>query len=296
MDHNMIRAMFSQGDTARDEGLNTPEDIVRYDDISYGPHGKWNLLDVYRPKNAGDAILPVIVSVHGGGWVYGDKDRYQFYCMNLAQRGFVVLNFSYRLAPEDPFPAAIEDVNGVFCWLANHAGEYGMDLDRLYTVGDSAGGQLSSQYIAMLTNPDFAALYGFQIPSGKIRVCAAAFNCGQFQTDPNSDLNMMEKASLAAYLGPDWRNQLPRIDTLRYITSAYPPSFVMTASHDFLRGQAPLMCKRLQEVGVRCEYHLYGTEEQDYMAHVFHLNIRLPEAEICNQEECDFFLANSPQA
>ena len=63
---------------------------------------KWQKLDVYRQKDA-TGKLPVIVSVHGGGWVYGDKERYQFYCMDLAERGFAVVNFSYRLAPEYKF-------------------------------------------------------------------------------------------------------------------------------------------------------------------------------------------------
>ena len=292
MDHNTVRAMFARGDDARDKGLEVPADVARCNNIAYGPHGKWNLLDVYRPKEAGDVLLPVIVSVHGGGWVYGDKERYQYYCMNLARRGFAVVNFNYRLAPEDPFPAAIEDVNRVFCWLADYAGDFGMDLERLYTVGDSAGGQLSSQYIAMLTNPDFAALYSFFVPSDKIRVRAAAFNCGHFCFEPKENMNPMEESSLLSYFGPDWREKLYLVDTLRHITPAYPPSFVMTAYHDFLKEQAVLMYRRLQEQGVPCEYRLYGTEEQTYMAHVFHLNIRLAEAEICNQEECGFFLAN----
>ena len=293
MDHNTIRAIYSESDRARDKGLTVPEDIIRYNDISYGPHGKWNLLDIYRPRAASDTVSPVIVSVHGGGWVYGDKDLYQYYCMDLAQKGFAVVNFSYRLAPEDPFPAAVEDVNSVFCWLADHAEEYGIDLERLYTVGDSAGGQLSSQYIAMLTNPECAELYGFQIPADRIRVRAAAFNCGYFQTD--SDTGSDEKAAVEfrAYLGENWRSKLPMIDTLRYITSAYPPSFVMTSYYDSLKDQALLLCQRLQEQGVPFEYRLYGAEGQDYMAHVFHLNIRLPEAKMCNQEECDFFLAYS---
>lgn len=291
MDHNVIRSMFSQGDTERDKGLKTPEDVVRYDNISYGPHGHWNLLDIYRPKSAEDALIPVIVSIHGGAWVYGDKERYQHYCMNLAQRGFAVVNFNYRLAPEDPFPSAIEDVNAVFCWLASHAKEYGADLSRLFTVGDSAGGQLSSQYIAMLTNPEYAKLYHFEVPSDSVHVKAAAFNCSQFCFSASPDLNEMEKASLIAYFGPSWREQLPKVDTLKYITSEFPPSFVMTAYHDFLKHQAPLMVQRLQEQGVPCEFHMYGSEEKTYISHVFHLNIRLEESTSCNDAECNFFMS-----
>lgn len=56
-------------------------------------------------------MIPVIVSVHGGGWGYGDKERYQYYCMSLAQQGFAVVNFSYRLASKYKFPAPLEDTN-----------------------------------------------------------------------------------------------------------------------------------------------------------------------------------------
>ena len=102
-----LRASFKISDTIRDRGLQAPKDIVRFDNLPYGTDPRWQTLDVYRPKNAGGTALPVIVSVHGGGWVYGDKNLYQYYCMSLAQHGFAVVNFSYRLAPRHKFPAAL---------------------------------------------------------------------------------------------------------------------------------------------------------------------------------------------
>jgi acetyl esterase/lipase len=124
-----IRRAFGGSDKKRDAGQTTPQDITRYDDILYGNDSrlkKWQYLDVYRPKSAVEADgslkkLPVIISVHGGAWVYGDKDKYQWYCMRLAQRGFAVVNFSYRLAPEEIFPAAIEDTEKVFNWVCDNA-------------------------------------------------------------------------------------------------------------------------------------------------------------------------------
>ena len=126
---NKIRKEFGGFDKKRDEGQTTPSDIKRFDNITYGDDPKWlqwQLLDVYRPKDV-EGKLPVIVSVHGGGWVYGNKDVYQFYCMRLAQRGFAVVNFSYRLAPEKIFPAAIEDTEKVFNWICNNADQYGLN-------------------------------------------------------------------------------------------------------------------------------------------------------------------------
>ena len=111
-----VRREWKIGDAKRDAGLTTPDDIQRFDNISYGEDLVWNLLDVYRPKKQ-DGKLPVIVNIHGGGWVYGDKEIYQFYGMSLAQRGFAVVNFSYRLAPEAKFTAQLEDINNVINWM-----------------------------------------------------------------------------------------------------------------------------------------------------------------------------------
>lgn len=86
----MFGQKLKKGDDIRDYGLTAPKDIIRYDDIVYGQDAKWQSLDVYRPRAAEGQMLPVIVSVHGGVWVYGDEERYQFYCMNLAKRGFAV--------------------------------------------------------------------------------------------------------------------------------------------------------------------------------------------------------------
>ena len=118
----IIRKEFKKNDDLRDSGLTTPEEILRFDDIVYGSDPQWHVLDVYRPKERAGEELPVIVSVHGGGWVYGDKERYQYYCMDLAKRGFAVVNFTYRLAPEAKFPASLEDTNDVFCWVLANSG------------------------------------------------------------------------------------------------------------------------------------------------------------------------------
>ena len=100
----IVRYNFGKGDRKRDAGLTTPDDVKRYDNIPYGRDKKWQILDVYRPKEK-EGKLPVIISVHGGGWVYGTKEVYQFYCMSLAQRGFAAVNFNYRLAPGHRYPA-----------------------------------------------------------------------------------------------------------------------------------------------------------------------------------------------
>ena len=78
-------------------------------------------------------------------------------------RGFTVVNINYRLAPENKFPAAVEDINMAVKFIEEQGKDYFIDKDRLVMVGDSAGGQLVSHYAAILTNPEFAKLFDFEV-------------------------------------------------------------------------------------------------------------------------------------
>lgn len=282
----MVRTEFKKGDDLRDAGLTTPADIIRFDDIPYGPDPAQQSLDVYRPRSGDGKKLPVIVSVHGGGWVYGDKERYQYYCMSLAQRGFAVVNFTYRLAPENKFPASLEDTNSVFTWVLANGEAYGFDTGHVFAVGDSAGAHNLGLYSSICTNPSYAARYPFQPPRG-FRPAAIALNCGAYHIDVSkNDLT----AALIGDLLPEKGSpeELELIDVLRHITGAYPPTFFMTCTEDFLKDQAPLLAAVLQaeDVPYICRY--YGDKE-DRLPHVFHCNIRLEDAKLCNDEECEFF-------
>lgn len=280
----MMRKTAKKSDDARDAGLTTPKDIERFDDIVYGENEEWNVLDVYRPKAEMSRNLPVIVSVHGGGWVYGDKERYQYYCMNLAQRGFAVVNFTYRLAPEYKFPAPLEDTNAVMEWIYENAPDYGLDVEHIYMLGDSAGANILALYTAICTNPSYAANFNFHVPGGFVPK-AIALNCGSYvQTD-----NMMTKALMADYLPKKGTEEELKLNNpLYYITEKYPPVYVMTSNGDFLKEQAPLMVEALKEKGIPHVMKCYGDEKTE-LSHVFHCNIKLPEANVCNDEECEFF-------
>ncbi len=97
-------------------------------------------LDIYRRAGAKNA--PVLFFVHGGAWVRGDRAQYPFFGNHFANAGYVVVAPSYRLAPQNPHPAQIEDVAAAFAWTVKHAAEYGGDPSRIFAAGHSAGGHL----------------------------------------------------------------------------------------------------------------------------------------------------------
>jgi acetyl esterase len=102
-------------------------------------------LRVYRGPGPRREASPGIVFFHGGGWVIGDLDTHDTLCRRLAvEVGCPVIAVDYRLAPEHPFPAAVEDAHAAFRWVAAHAAELGLDAARLAVAGDSAGGNLSA--------------------------------------------------------------------------------------------------------------------------------------------------------
>lgn len=286
-----IRKNWGKSDAKRDEGLTTPKEVVRCDNLSYGPYGEWNLLDLYYTKDV-TACQPTIINVHGVAWVYGSKEVYQYYCMELARRGFTVVNCNYRLAPENSYPAPLEDINQVLCFVKEHGEEYFADTENLFVVGDSAGAQLASQYLTIYSNPEYAALFNFALPEVTIRACA--LNCGLY--DMKACALEGENNALAAYMGLEVMKRIlagkeipESLHTVEYMTADFPPAFVMTSYHDSMKRYAEPFYQYLLKLGVSCELKEYGSKEQKEIAHVFHINCKLKEAKQCNDDECAFF-------
>lgn len=286
MNPEELRAQWAQADAEKNRGLVTPPEIDRQNNISYGPHGVWNRLDVYRRKDA-QGLQPVIVSVHGGGFFYGTKETYQFYCMALAKRGFTVVNFNYRLAPEWTYPTPLEDISLVMDWILRHGERYGMDVRNLFLVGDSAGGQLASQYALLRSNPRYAEHFSFPVSPAPIG--AVALNCGLYTIDEGF---LTDEIPRRWYFGADVLRRFPeQLPMGRHITGDFPPSFVMSCPGDFLLPMAAPMAELLASRGVETVLRIYESREEE-LGHVFHVNQKLRTADICNDEECSFFLAH----
>ena len=277
----------TKDDAKRNEGLVTPEGVERIDDILYGEDTERNVLDVYRPKDR-KGKLPVIVSVHGGGWVYGDKNIMQFYCMSLAEKGFAVVNFSYRLAPKHKHPIPLEDVNKIFYWLFENADTYGFDVNNIFAVGDSVGANMLGLYCCLCTNPEYAAKMPITPPEGFVPR-ALALNSGLYRLVRGEEL-LLDSLAEAYFPNGGTDEEYAEIELAKYVTKDFPPSFLMTALGDFLVGQAKPFYEHLVSLGVDAEYHCYGDSDNE-LKHVFHIDIKLPEARACNEDECSYFMS-----
>ena len=282
-----MRVMCKKNDAKRDAGLSYPDNVVRVENISYGPH-KMNVLDVYRPQTTVEK-LPVIVSVHGGGWVYGDKELYRHYCLSLAKRGFAVVNFTYRLSPENKFPCHLEDTVKVFDWIKKNAVQFGLDTEHVFAVGDSAGGHILALYCAMCTNPEFASHFDFQSVE-RLEPKAVALNCAVLDMEAIKTSAGSSTMALMKDVLPKGKQEeyLKLANPIAYVNENFPPCFLMTSNEDFLKEQPNTFMKKLEECGVPYKYEFYGDEENK-LGHVFHLDMRNEVGNLCNEEECEYF-------
>ena len=283
-----IRTNWAIADAERDKDFTTPDEIERFDNISYGPYGDENLLDVYIIKGT-DKPMPTIVNIHGGAWVYGSKEVYQYYCMNLALRGFTVVNINYRVAPENHFPAPLVDVNEALSFITTCAKDYYIDTDNIILIGDSAGAQIASQYATIYSNTDYAKLFDFEVP--KITIRALGLNCGCYDTKRMfiKDNEPMFCGYLGINPAETTDSFIDMLDVFGHMTEAFPPSYIISAQNDFLLAEVEPMHSFLRTFNIPAEYKIYGTKEQKEIGHVFCVNIALDEATICNDDQTAFF-------
>lgn len=286
---HIVKALFTIGDLKRDLGWKAPEDVKVIANVSYGTHKKWHLLDVYLPQTAKTEDFPVLVNIHGGAWVYGDKKVYAPYCMYLAQSGFAVINASYRLAPRHTFPSPLEDVGGIMEWIVTNAKQYHLDLRNLFFVGDSAGAHLATAYTAIQLNSDYAKEFPKITVSPKFVPKALVLNCGVF--DMKGEVER-RGAVLTPFL-KDILGEKPtalsikKMSPVHFITSDFPPVYLATSNGDFLRKHSYRLKEALEQKKVDFVFKEYGNKKKK-QGHVFHLNLNNKVGQYCNQEQIKF--------
>ncbi|WP_214317484.1 alpha/beta hydrolase [Nonomuraea sediminis] len=218
---------------------------------------------VYRP-DGGQGPLPVVVFFHGGGWSICTLDTHDWVCRTLCGgAGAVVVSVDYRLAPEHPYPAAVEDAYAATVWVHEHAAELGADPARLAVAGDSAGGNLAA--VTCLKARDLAG--------PPIRFQLLIYPA----TDAAQDSASCRENATGYFLTADhmawfWdsyqpdrsRRAEPYSSPIHADLGDLPPALVITAEHDPLRDEGEEYGRLLRKAGTQAE-----TVRFDGMFHSF---------------------------
>ncbi|KAA8960262.1 alpha/beta hydrolase [Mycobacterium sp.] len=240
---------------------------LRVEDRSIdGPAGPLTIR-IYWPPTA--SVPPVLVYFHGGGFVLGDLDTHDGTCRQHAVgAGAVVVSVDYRLAPEHPYPAAVEDAWAATQWAAAHGEDLGADTSRLAVAGDSAGGTLAA-VIAQRARDDTAPALAFQLlwyPSTMWDATLPSF------TD-NASAPILDRDAVAAfsrwYAGDvDLSDPPPGLAPGRAKDFAgLAPAYIAVAGHDPLRDDGMRYGELLAAAGVPVEVHNAATLVHGYLGY-----------------------------
>jgi acetyl esterase len=219
---------------------------------------------LYIPPGPAPGPLPLLVYYHGGGWVIGDLDTHDGLCRFLsATAGVLVLSVGYRLAPEHPFPAPVEDAFAGFAWASEHASELGADPVRIAVGGDSAGGNLAA--VACFLARDA----GGQQPAMQLLIYPVTDADGGESRQTFAEGFLLTKADMDwfedHYLPQPGMAEDPRVSVLRREDLAgLPPAYVATAGFDPLRDEGEQYALRMREAGVKV-----GQRRHSSLTHTF---------------------------
>lgn len=238
------------------QNIDGPEKVFKVDNIDIKLSSGDVKGRVYRPE--GDGPFPVILYIHGGGWVIADLDTYDSTPRALCNAtNAIVISTHYRQAPEHKFPAAHEDTFGAYQWTLENAGRWGGDAKKIAVVGESAGGNMAASVSIM------AQAKGMQMPVHQVLVYPVASTS---MNTPSYRENAMAKPLNAMMMKwffdntlaspEDWKNH--EINLLEAKTlKGLPPTTIITADIDPLRSDGEMLAKKLEKDGVAVSYRNY---------------------------------------
>ena len=266
----MVWRFCDDGDKSKHAKQNPPKDIELISDIPYIDDGNYyHKLDIMYPNSIskGDQ-LPVIIDIHGGGWMYGDKGLNENYCRALADKGYVVFDINYRLVPDVNVKEQIKDVMSALKWIGENINNYPCDSDNIMLTGDSAGGMLASYASVLLQSEELRNI--FETESADINLTALVL------TSPVS--YMKDGGWFSIYTKPLWGKGYKNSKTYEYMdfdkilpfAKEMPPTYLITSSGDTLaQKQTVKLYNLLKKNGVSCELANYGKEYGKSLPHVF---------------------------
>ena len=272
-------------DAKRIASQTEPEGFVKILDIPYIDDGeKGHLLDIYYPEGTTEK-LPVIIDIHGGGWMYGYKEINKNFCLKLSEKGFLVASINYRLAGDVLFDDQIRDIFSALKWLNENLKDYPADMDNIFLAGDSAGGHFSCVTTAVNLNEDMQKDFG-------VSYCGFDFNAVA-AICPAVDLlspNFLMNVNVPILLGDKWRKSKFKkyLDVNRIISKDFPPFYVNTARNDFLKKQCYKLKDILERNGIEYKFHDFDKP----LSHVFNVVDPFSKyGDMANTEIAEFFKA-----
>ena len=267
---------------------------VQRDLIFPSDYGK-NTLDLYLPKAAQAA--PLVLWVHGGAFVAGDKNGVKNWGVTLAANGYAVAAINYEWAPEAPYPAPLFQIADALRFLIKYAAEGApLDMGRLAFAGDSAGAHMAAQAVLLATNPAFSERLGIRLPIAKNALRCALLYCGPYDLErffgiKNRVLRLFISRIGWSYFGRrDWKNA-PLLDTVtvpRYVTRDFVPTYITDGNTFSFESHGRALGERLREAGVKTAERYFDKAQFGEVMREYQLRLHEKNAQDCLADTLQF--------
>lgn len=272
--------------TKHDKENPFPNDKVKIsENISYLDDNKFHLMDIYQPYN-NEKILPIIINIHGGGFLLGKKEVNKLYCAELAQKGYIVFCVEYPLSPKAKIIDILNDLIIAINKINEIAKDYNGDNNNLYLTGDSAGAYLCVYLSALKNNPNLNHLLKIKnkiIPTIK----GLGLISGMFYTNKFDQIGVfVPKLIYGKNYKKNYNNAYYNIEN-KEIISYLSPCFLVTNKGDFLRHYSVNFSKKLAKYNIK--YKLLNINSKKMLPHAFVAMLpETEEAKIANNEMIEF--------
>lgn len=283
----IIKQLFKEGVAVKPEDYNQIKaKTTSYNDINYVSKYADGIVDIVVPKEQSTA-LPTIIWVHGGAYVGGDKKDVTEYAVQLAAKGYAVVNMNYALAPGSNYPTPLKQMDEVYAYLVKNAKKYNVDLQQLFIAGDSAGAQIASQYINVQVDPTYAKKVNLSstIPANSIR--GALLFCGPYDLasldsmSSNKILGFFLERAGWAYIGQkDWKNaEATQLASLTdQVSKQYVPTFITDGNSGSFESHAKKLSSILSSYSIPVTEVFYPLGEAK-LGHEYQFMMDLPQSQ-----------------
>ena len=270
-----------------------PKNIDEQRDLAYLPDERTARLDIFRPQNLAGKSLPVVVWVHGGGFMSGDKAHVANYLKIIAGQGFASVGVNYGLGPMARYPEPVGDVADALRYLQDNGKRLGLDTSRIVLAGDSAGAQIAAQVAIVVASRPYAAAMQMSAPIAREQLRGLVLFCGLYDPDLRDNAkahrSFLEMATWAYFGVKDLAND-PRktqFSIVGNLPASMPPLFVSAGNGDPLIKHSQELVRVARAKGVEVE-PLFFEDAEPKLDHEYQFLLDTREGQVALQRMLDF--------
>lgn len=299
-------AAFIIRETFRRSGLHLAATLGRYApagikvhrDLRYGP-GRDMLLDVFEPDD-GAGPHPLLLWVHGGGFVGGSKDELAGYFQMIAAHGYTVAAPQYSLAPRYRYPMPLRQMMQALRFLQAEKAPFRLDPDRIVLAGNSAGAHIVAQIGALITTPGYAGLVGVSPTVAAEQVRGLVLACGAFDLALANGVSGTAEAILVRAAGWSYSGRrnfdldgtFAALSIPNYLTPAFPPTLLTVGNADLFLAHTERLYEAMRAAGLEPET-VFWPDHVPALDHEYQFNLDTEPAQVFRSRLLEFLAART---